>query len=697
LPLTRFKLPQLTGTRPGDRRFLIMVPLTGAATGFAAVALVRLLAFIQKLFWGNGRHLLEAALAQPWPHRLLAPALGGLIVGLLMLASRKSLGRSGTSTLIEAVARRAGVLRLRDTLLGTVSTLVTVGSGGSLGREAPLVQVGGALGSAIGRKFGVSGQRLKILLACGAASGIAAAYNAPIGGALFALEVILGNFALESFGPIVVASAIATVISRRLISAYPAYLPPPQPSLVSAWELWHYLVMGLLIGLAGLLFLGVLRGAANAFARLPIPRWTRPILGLSLVGAIGIRYPQVFGNGYDTVDLLLRGSLPLALVLLLPWLKIIATSATAGSGATGGLFTPTLFIGSMLGAGYGTWVHGLSPTTTAGPGAYALVGMGAMLAATTQAPLTAILMIFELTADYQILLPLMFACGVSIVVVRLLGGRSLYTERLEERGVRLGGRIEELVMDTILVRDVMRRGVPAVDESEPLQTVLQRMMDDGRKEIYVTGKGGVLHGAITLGEMSEILARPEGVGDMKAGEVAYRDLPRLRPDEKLSEAIGRWSQVSRDRLPVVDEQGRYQGELSAGDIIFLYSQEVLHKEARLARFDRTGESRAETTYVELPREYVVAQVVLTAPFAGMTLRQLDARRRHGINVLEMKRTAPGARVERRLLPDPDMPLQVGDVLIVVGRPAEIALFQSGAVGQAEAPSGAPGQPTPQPG
>jgi CIC family chloride channel protein len=684
LPLTRFKLPQLTGTRPGDRRFLIMVPLTGAATGFAAVALVRTLAFIQKLFWGNGHHLLEAALAQPWRHRLLAPALGGLIVGILILATRRSIGRSGTSTLIESVARRAGVLRLRDTLLGTVSTLVTVGAGGSLGREAPLVQVGGALGSAIGRRFGVTGQRLKILLACGAASGIAAAYNAPIGGALFALEVILGNFALESFGPIVVASAIATVISRHLISSYPAYQPPQLPSLVSAWELGHYLVMGLLIGLAGLLFLAVLRGATNGFARLPIPKWTRPILGMALVGAIGIRYPHVFGNGYDTVDLLLRGSLPLALILILPWLKIVATSATAGSGASGGLFTPTLFIGSMLGAAYGTWAHSFSGTT-ASPSAYALVGMGAMLAATTQAPLTAILMIFELTADYQILLPLMFSCGVSIVVVRLLGGRSLYTEKLEERGVRLGGRIEELVMDTIMVRDVMRRGVPAVDENEPLQTVLQRMMDDGRKEIYVIGKGGVLRGAITLGEMSEILARPEGVGDMKAGEVAYRDLPRLRPDERLSEAIGRWSQVSRDRLPVVDEQGRYQGELSAGDIIFLYSQEVLHKEARLARFDRTGESRAETTYVELPREYVVAQVVLTAPFAGMTLRQLDARRRHGINVLEMKRTPPGARVERRLVPDPDMPLRVGDVLIVVGRPAEIALFQSGAVGQA-APS-----------
>ncbi len=673
------RLPERTGARPGDRRFLVLVPVTGIVTGFAAVALVRLLALVQKIFWGDAHHLLGAAMALPPLHRLLAPAVGGLFVGFLILAARRPIGGHGTAGIIESVAR-GGVLPLRGTFAGVAGTLLTVGSGGSLGREAPLVQVGGALGSSLGRRFGLSGQRLKILLACGAASGIAAAYNAPIGGALFGLEVLLGNFALESFGPIVVSTAIATLISRRLISNYPAYQPPPEPSLISPWELGHYLLMGLLIGLASILFMAILRRTENAFARLPVPVWVRPAVGLLIVGAIGVRFPEVFGNGYDTVDLLLRGAIPIGLVLLLPWLKIAATAVTAGCGGAGGMFTPTLFIGSMFGAAYGTWAHDLAPLATAGPNAYALVGMGAMLAATTQAPLTAVLMIFELTADYQILLPLMFACGIAIVVARLFGGTSLYTGRLAERGVRVGGRIEELVMDTILVRDIVRRGAVTVGETARLDQVMKRMIEDGRKEVFVVDVEGRFHGAITLAELSEHLERPADLATLTAGTIAYRDLPTLAPDETLSEAIGRWSQVSRDRLPVVErgEGGRFLGELSAGDIIGLYSQEVLHKEARLARFDRTGAGgKAETIYVELPREYVVAQVTLTSAFDGVTLRDLAPRGRFGINVLEIKRPGKRPGLDRRMLPDPDMRLAAGDSLVVVGRPSEIALFQAG--------------------
>ncbi|HEV8198659.1 MAG TPA: chloride channel protein [Candidatus Polarisedimenticolia bacterium] len=680
------RLPAFFRTRPGDRRFIFLVPLTGLLTGIASTALIRLLGQVQKGFWGDGRHLLAAALELPWWQRLAAPMIGGVLVGLVMLAVKRPLVTTGTTGLIEAVAKKSGILTAGETVLGALATLLTVGSGGSLGREAPLVHSGATIGSILGRRMGLSAQRIKILLACGAASGIAAAYNAPIGGALFGLEVILGNFALEAFGPVVVSTAIATVVSRRLSGAYLAYQPPMLPSLVSTWELGYYLLMGLGFGIAGVLFLWGVRGGGRLFERLPIPPPLKPMVGLGLVGLIGLEFPHVFGNGYDTVDLVLHGSLPLLFVLILPVLKTAATAATAGSGGAGGMFTPTLFVGSMLGSAYGTWAHALSPLTTASPIVYALVGMGAMLAATTQAPLTAILMIFELTGDYQILLPLMFACGLSIVMARLVGGRSQYTAALEERGVRLGGRLEELVMDTIHVREVMRHGVSGVPENEPLDAVVRRMMDEGRKELYVVGEDGTFKGAITLAEMSEPLSHPESLKILKAGMVAGTDVPTLRPEDRLSEAIGRWSHLSLDRLPVVDK-GMYLGELAAGDILFLYSQEVLRKEARLARFDRSGGSKAGTTYVELPSEYVVAEVTLPHAFRGMTLRQLDARRRFGLNILELKRRGARPSLEQRMMADPDMVLETGDTLIVVGRPSEIAVFRDGSQERSAVPAG----------
>src|SRR6266704_1890216 len=291
---------------PGEKRFLVMVPLTGVATGFAAIALVRLLGLAQGLFWGSRHELLQHALLLPAWQRFAIPTFGGALVGLIILIARQPVGGPGTAGVIEAVAQRGGYLPFGRSLIKALATLVTVATGGSLGREGPLVRMGAAIGSLFGRRFQLGGNRINILVGCGAAAGIAAAYNAPIGGALFALEVILGNFALESFGPIVVASAIGTVISRHLISAYPAYTPPPHTTLVTGWELWHYFAMGIGIGIASAIFILALKGVETGFKRISIPDWTKPIVGFALVGLIGLWKPHVFGNGYDTTNALLR-------------------------------------------------------------------------------------------------------------------------------------------------------------------------------------------------------------------------------------------------------------------------------------------------------------------------------------------------------------------------------------------------------
>ncbi|MCI0657976.1 MAG: chloride channel protein, partial [Acidobacteria bacterium] len=379
LPLIAY----LSKIRPGEKRFLALVPLTGLATGLAAVGVVRLMALVQRLFWGGGRDLLQWADAASPLHRVLALFTGGVLVGLIVLVFGKSMRGHGTSGIIEAVTKYRGYISMNRTLQMAGSTIVTVGSGGSLGREGLLMRIGAAFGSLMARRSFTTGNRLNILVGCGTAAGIAAAYNAPIGGALFALEVVLGNFALESFGAIVVASAMGTIVSRGLLGNYRAYNPPQLEMLVSGWELGHYVLMGIFVGLASAFFILAMRAGEKSFDRIPLPLWAKPALGFALVGVIGIRFPHVFGNGYDTVNLVLREGIPLELILVLPFLKVLATALTLGSGGTGGLFTPTLFVGSVLGSAYGSWCHHAFPNLTAGPGAYALVGMGAMIAGTT--------------------------------------------------------------------------------------------------------------------------------------------------------------------------------------------------------------------------------------------------------------------------------------------------------------------------
>jgi CIC family chloride channel protein len=660
---------------PGEKRFLLLVPLTGLATGLAAAGLIHLHAMIQKGFWGSGLDLVEHARSLTALHRFLAPTLGGVLVGVMILVNRGVVRGHGTAGIIEAVARGKGFLGIRAGLTEIGAILVTVASGGSLGREGSLLRAGSTLGSFLGRRLGVSGRQLKILVACGAAAGMAAAYNAPIGGAMFALEVVLGSFALESFGPIVIASAIGTLVSRLMISPYLAYTAPPYAPLVSLWELIHFLLLGIGIGLASVLLLLALNGIALAFNHSRLPIWLRPAIGFSIVGLIGISYPEVFGNGYDTVDRILRGGAPLARILLLPLLKVAATAVTRGSGGAGGLFTPTLFMGAVLGSAYGSWCQHAFPGVTSRPGAYALAGMGAMLAGTTQAPFTAIFMIFELTGEYASILPLMVACTAAMTVCRLLRFESIYTQPLVDRGIIVGGRMEELVMDRIEVRDVMRPSADPAHEDDTLDTVVDRMKRMGRKELFVVDDHGALTGAITLGDLSDHLARPQSLGTVRVGDVAYANPPVLKLDDRMTDAIARWSHVSRDRLPVVENAKtlRLVGELSAGDIFTLYSEEILHTEARHARFVRTsGDERPEAVNVELPPDYTVALVVLPESFEGSTLRELSPRARFGVNIIEINRKIGGGGGERRIIPDPDTPLKAGDGLIVVGRPVDIA-------------------------
>ncbi len=384
----------------------ILAILIGFLGGFGAIGFRSLIQAIQSIGYGSGSDLLAAVLSVPWYGKLLIPAIGGAVVGPLIFFFAREAKGHGVPEVMEAVALRSGLIRKRVVIVKTLASAISIGSGGSVGREGPIVQIGSAIGSSLGQILRVSGNRMRNLVGCGAAAGIAATFNAPIAGAIFALEVILGEFQIGTFGPIVLASVMATVISRAFLGDFPAFISIPKYDLVSIWEIPAYLVMGFLGGFVSLLFIKSLYKAEDLWAGLKVPEFLKPALGGLTIGLLSLYFPQILGVGYESITEALLGKLPWFLLLVLVFVKIFATSLTIGSGGSGGVFAPSLFIGAMMGGIYGHMVHHFFPSVTASSGAYSLVGMGAIVAGATHAPITSILILFELTDDYRIILPL---------------------------------------------------------------------------------------------------------------------------------------------------------------------------------------------------------------------------------------------------------------------------------------------------
>ncbi|MCK5453125.1 MAG: chloride channel protein, partial [Calditrichia bacterium] len=317
-----------------------------------------------------------------------------------------------------------------------LASAICIGSGGSTGREGPVIQIGASVGSTIGQFLRVNPERMKIFVGCGAAAGIAAVFNAPVAGALFSLEIILGDFGVAQFGPIVIASVVATVVSRWFLGNNPAF-EVPEYNLVSPVELIPYAILGIIAGLVALMFIKTLYSIEDYFEKLKLHDIIKTMLGGLMIGIMGIFVPHIYGVGYNSMDLALLGELPWMLMLGLIFFKILATSLSLGSGGSGGIFAPSLFLGTMTGGFFGALVHKVIPDHSATSGAYSLVGMGAVVAGATHAPITAILIIFEMTGDYAIILPLMISAIIATVLTTKLKKESIYTLKLIRRGVDL--------------------------------------------------------------------------------------------------------------------------------------------------------------------------------------------------------------------------------------------------------------------
>jgi len=674
--------PQLAKRSPGENAFLLLLPLVGLAVGFTSVATAHVISFLQNQFWGNGHDLLSVADDNPWPFRIIIPLVGGLLVGVIGWFFRVQTRGGGVTTIMQAVSLKGGVISLRQTVPRDMAAIVTISSGGSLGREGAMALLASAIGSYLGRRFKLSTQQLRVLVCASAAAALAAVYNAPIGGSLFALEILMGNFALEVLGPVVVVSVISTFVFRSCMGNLPRF-EVPHYELISAWELLPYLILGLLSGLVSLLFTRVIFGSQDAFEKLPVPTWLKPAIGMTLVGVIGVWYPHVYGNGFETVNLTLQCAKDLTFVLLLTLvpLKILASSLTFGSGGAGGLFTPSLMVGALLGGAFGFRVHALFPHTTAEHGAYALVGMGGLLAGMTHAPLTAIMMIFEQTNNYQIVLPLMFVCIVSHFTTRLFNTRSLEEEALHRRGVVLPTGLEAGVMQSLRVEDIMHDDVSAVTQSVSFPMIVEQFLKEPYNNLYVVNSEGKFLGAIRLHSLKEMLHQSESLSSVIADDLVDDSFQFVTPSQNLADAMDIFWRENAERLPVIDSPAdrKLIGWISKRDLLGVYSQEIMHKRQLLGHFVvREGDAERDV-FVELPEGFELRTVELPAHLGGRTLADLAPRASYGVHILAIKRRDPVTGRSLTEMPEPATRLEAGDDLVVIGKAESLAQFMAALV------------------
>ncbi len=517
---------------------------------------------------------------------VLAPAVGGLIVGPLIYFFAREAKGHGVPEVMEAVALRGGRIRPIVVVIKSLASSITIGSGGSVGREGPIVQIGSALGSTLGQLLRMSDERIRNLVACGAAGGIAATFNAPIAGVIFALEVILGEFSVRYFSTVVIASVTASVVGRVAFGNVPAFAVPAY-RLASAWELLLYALMGVFAALVGVAFTRVLYFFEDLFDGWKgFPEYLKTPVGGALLGLGGLLFFRLnenaglqvpgdpvafFGVGYDAMEWALLGQGTVLLLLALVVIKIVATSLTIGSGGSGGVFAPSLFIGAMLGGAFGHAANTLFPALTITPGAYALVGMAAVFAGAARAPITSILILFEMTDDYRIILPLMLATVISTILAEHLSRESIYTLKLLRRGVRLEQGRDIDVMQGVLVGEAMTTQVDTVSADMPLEDLRLAFAETHHHGFPVLDEHGELLGIVTLQDLARAAERGELQGRM-VRDIATRSVLTVYPDEPMWVALKRLGTRDVGRLPVVDRRypRRLLGLIRRSDIVRAY-------------------------------------------------------------------------------------------------------------------------------
>lgn len=555
----------------------ILSVVIGLIAGGCAIVFREGIALVQQVGFGFSSERVHSMVAQlPWWHVLLVTTGGGLIVGLmvrfLMIGGRPE----GVADVIAANHLRGGRMPLMNGIWAAAVSAVSIGTGASTGREGPVVHLGATLSSFIAEKLHLGRALSRTLLGCGVATAVSASFNAPIAGVFFALEVVVGHYALSAFAPVVIASVTGTVLSRMYFGDFPAFIVPVG-DITSFLEFPAFAMLGVVSAAVAVIFMRLIALSGEAADRTGLPNWLRPAAAGLVIGLIALQFPHVLGVGYEATDMALNGQLSLLLLFILLAAKVACTALALGWGFGGGVFSPSLFIGAMTGGAFGVIATSVFPELSSGHTAYTLVGMGAVAGAVIGAPISTILIVFELTGNYAITVAVMVATVLASLLTRYIYGNSFFSWQLEKRGISLEGTREQRLLQSIRVGEIMRSDYVTVEPGDLMPRVRAQLMRSHFGTIFVVDSDHVLHGTITLSDLSDSAFDTSMDTLLNAQDVTHLHPFALDVDDDLGKAFRLMESGGEDHVPVVENHDSMKliGIVHQRDVMHAHSRAIL--------------------------------------------------------------------------------------------------------------------------
>jgi len=658
---------------------LVMSAFTGLVVSVLAIILATSIEWLSEISYKN----------RQIPFYLLpfVPMAGALATGILVyIYKKKGVQGGGVEETIKLVRLKRVSVHKTDIVLRLVTSIFTLGTGGSAGKEGPVVHIGGATGAFIGKVFHFPDPFVRTLAGAGVAAAIAAAFQAPIAGSFFALEILLANFTLETFSMIIIAAVSSTAVSQGFSHVIHHFYIDPDIH-INVINLGLFLVMGVAGGLVTVFFISFLTASEKIFKKIKIPVWTKPALGGLLLGGLALLFPGIYGEGYNIMNLLLSGnfidigfytpdiftSSVLLSIFILLVLKIIATALTISSGGSGGTIIPALFIGTTLGAFLGIFIQTFFPWVNISQTTWVLVGMSAVISAMTQAPVFSIMLFFELTKNYEVILPVLLVSTVSILVSRHYLNGSLYSLGLEREGIRLYQGMEQTIMETIQVKEIIHHAINLIDCKVSLSTILNGFLHTTFDYGFVIDQKQSFMGIITLDKVKQYINDEKMCAELIAEDLSKESKSWVLPEHSLLKALEIMDNTDQVVLPVLENISTRKpiGYITRKDVITVYNRAVIKRGAQSILIESDGKNQSKNT-LQVGEEFQMETIAVPAGWCNKSLKEIDLRVKFNLTVIGIRKD----NEFNYIVPDINYKFKKGDNITIVGKATDIHLMFS---------------------